>query len=332
MVAQCPTELIHGGCYLSLRSIAPHIAVNVKLEGFSVSGSIKVKPAIHMIRQLEAAGRLGPGSRLIESSSGNLGLALSMICAAKGYSFTCVSDPNISPLTARAIRAYGAELVVVRERDPSGGYLGTRIDLIKAMLDRDPRLLWINQYENPENVRAHYLTTASELLARFPRPDYVFVGAGTTGTLGGVSTALRERSPATRIVAVDSEGSVTFGRPAGKRHIPGLGTSRKPPISLRSSFDELLMIPESDTIAMCRRLAHDGVLLGGSSGTVLAGVKAHAPMIPADACVVAISPDLGERYLDTIYNDDWVRDHFPGLLPMAAAGPAAGVELSREPA
>ncbi|SMH39469.1 2,3-diaminopropionate biosynthesis protein SbnA [Azospirillum agricola] len=337
MVACCPTELIHGGCYLSLRSIAPHIAVNVKLEGFSVSGSIKVKPAVHMVRQLEAAGRLGPGARLIESSSGNLGLALSMICAAKGYAFTCVSDPNIAPLTARAIRAYGAELVIVRDRDPSGGYLGTRIDLIKAMLDRDPRLVWINQYENLENVRAHQLTTGPELLARFPRPDYVFVGAGTTGTLGGVSAALREWSPSTRIVAVDSAGSVTFGRPAGKRHIPGLGTSRKPPISRLSSFDELLMVPEADTIAMCRRLARDGVLLGGSSGTVLAGVRSFAAAIPPGSCVVAISPDLGERYLDTIYNDEWVEHHFPGLLPALLPcplpGPVTGTEqLAKEPA
>lgn len=332
MIAQCPTELIHGGCYLSLRSIAPHIAVIVKLEGFSIGGSIKVKPAIHMIRDLEASGRLGPGARLIESSSGNLGLALSMICAVKGYPFTCVSDPNISPSAAHAIRAYGADLIVVRDRDPNGGYLGTRIDLIKAMLDRDDRLVWINQYENPENVRAHYLTTGQELLERFPRPDHVFVGAGTTGTLGGVSAALREKSPSTRIVAVDSEGSVTFGRPAGKRHIPGLGTSRKPPIGLLSSFDDLLVVSERDTVAMCRRLAREGLLLGGSSGTVLAGVAAYATRIPAGACVVAISPDLGERYLDTIYNDDWVRDHFPGLLPAAATEPAVDTNFRREPA
>jgi cysteine synthase A len=331
MLAQCPSELIQGGCFLSLRSIAPHVAVNLKLEGFSVTGSIKVKPAAHMIRRLEVDGRLGPGARLIESSSGNLGLALSMICAAKGYSFTCVSDPNISPLTARAIRAYGAELIVVRDRDASGGYLGTRIDLIKAMLDRDERLVWINQYENTENPGAHYLTTGPELLDRFPKPDYVFIGAGTTGTLGGVSAALREKSPTTRIVAVDSVGSVTFGRPAGKRHIPGLGTSREPPISRMSSFDDLLSVPEADAIAMCRRLAREGLLLGGSSGTVLAGVKAYAPSIPPGACVVAISPDLGERYLDTIYNDDWVRAHFPNLLPTAATEPAA-CGLLREPA
>lgn len=315
MIAQCPTELIQGGSFLALRSIAPHITVMVKMEGFSVTGSIKIKPAVHMIADLEAQGRLGPGARLVESSSGNLGLALSMICAAKGYSFTCISDPNIAAPTARAIRAYGARLVIVRDRDPSGGYLGTRIDLIRSMLARDPHLVWINQYENPENVRAHYLTTARELLAQVPRPDMVFVGAGTTGTLGGVSTALRELSPDTRIIAVDSEGSVTFGHPAGKRRIPGLGTSRPPPISRRSSFDDLLMIPERDTIAMCRRLARQGVLLGGSSGTVLAGVAAYAPLIPPGASVVAISPDLGERYLDTIYDDDWVNTHFPGLLP-----------------
>ncbi|MFZ6771670.1 2,3-diaminopropionate biosynthesis protein SbnA [Undibacterium sp. SXout7W] len=314
MIAQCPTELVHDDCFLALRSIAPHFAVNLKLEGFSVTGSIKVKAGAHMIQALEAAGTLRPGSRIIESSSGNLGLALSMICAAKGYAFTCVSDPNISPLTESLIKAYGAELIIVNKRDVNGGYLETRIELIKSMIKLDSRLVWINQYENIENVRAHRLTTATSILKHFPNPDFIFVGAGTTGTLGGVSSELRERAPNARIIAVDSVGSVTFGGLAGKRYIPGLGTSTPPPIRRHSSFDKMLMIPEVETIVMCRRLVRQGILLGGSTGTVLAGVGRYADLIHAGACVVAISPDLGDRYADTIYNDEWVNTRFPNLL------------------
>lgn len=326
MTVRCPTDLIHGDCFIELTGMARHFNVQLKLEGFSATGSIKLKAAVHMIREMERDGTIRPGSRLIESSSGNLGLALSMTCAARGYRFTCVSDPNISTVTAKLIKAYGADLIIVRDHDSNGGYLGTRISLIKTMLKEDDSLVWINQYQNKYNVDAHKNTTAKEILKHYPSPDFVFIGAGTTGTLGGVSRELRERTPATRIVAIDSVGSVTFGGAPGKRRIPGLGTSSPPPIRELAQFDDLLMIPESATIATCRRLARRGLLLGGSSGTVLAGVASYAARIPADSCVVAISPDLGDRYADTIYSDDWVRTHFPELAEALSTLPASPSE------
>lgn len=313
MLVNSPTDLIHGDCFLALRSFIPQTTVHLKLEGYSITGSIKIKPALHMINQLQATGRLTARSRLIESSSGNLGVALSMICAERKIPFICVSDPNISTATAQLIRAYGAGLKIVHNTDESGGYLGARLKLIRSMLDQDRELVWINQYENPGNVQAHYLGTGTEILARFAAPDFVFVGAGTTGTLGGVSKALREKSPKTKIIAVDTVGSVTFGGVPGKRYIPGLGTSVVPPISNSANFDELLMVPETETIITCRRLAAIGLLLGGSSGTVMAGISRYAARIHAGACVVMIAPDLGERYAGTIYNDEWVCAHFPTL-------------------
>lgn len=317
MIANSPTELLFSNAFIRV-DIAEHFSVNLKLEGFSATGSVKFKSALHMVTQLENQGLLHPGMKVIESSSGNLGLALSMICAVKGYHFTCVSDPNISPQTARIIQSYGAKLIIVQERDENGGFLASRIKLIKEMLSKDAKLFWINQYENKENVQAHYLLTGPEILTSFPSPDYVFVGAGTTGTLGGVSRYLREYSPKTKIIAVDSQGSVTFGQPAGKRLIPGLGTSYPPAIRSYSRFDELLMVPEQDTVAMCHRQARCGLLLGGSSGTVLCGIERYATRIPPGSCVVAISPDMGDRYIDTIYNPVWVATHFPALVPEPA--------------
>lgn len=311
MIVKSPKNLIFDDIFIELDDIIPQKQVYAKLEGFSITGSIKIKPAIFMVERLESEKKLTAGKKILESSSGNLGLALSMVAAVKGYQFICVSDPNISPQTARLIEAYGAKLIIVRNRDENGGYLGSRIDLIKSMLEKDKNLIWINQYENINNVEAHYITTGPEILKQFPFPNYVFIGAGTTGTLGGVSRYLREHSPNTKIIAVDSVGSVTFGFKSAKRYIPGLGTSFPPKIRQYSSFDEIFMIKEEDTLHMCRKLSAKGLLLGGSSCTVIAGVAKAAHLIPEGSIVVAICPDLGDRYIDTIYNDKWIEEYFP---------------------
>lgn len=311
MIYECPTSLMFDNIFLKLEGILFETSVNLKIEGFTSGGSIKAKAALHMVDMLERSGKLKKGGKLVESSSGNLGLALSLICAAKGYEFTCISDPNISPQTKQLICAYGANLIIVDKVDSNGGYLTTRINKIKEILESDKSIIWINQYENIHNVEAHYRTTAPSILQEFPVVDYLFVGAGTTGTLGGVSNYFKNFSPDTKIIAVDSIGSVTFGGSAGKRYIPGLGTSSTPPISDLSRFDHLIMVPEIESIKMCHLMASKGLLLGGSSGTVLSAISAYAECIPKGSTVVAISPDFGDRYVETIYNFDWINRNFP---------------------
>lgn len=311
MIYNCPTELVFDNIFLNIKNVLDDNSIYLKIEGLTPGGSIKIKAALHMVKMFEKSGRLVKGGALVESSSGNLGLALSMVCAARGYQFTCVSDPNISPQTARMIKAYGAELIVITEKDKNGGFLGSRIKLIKEMVASNPSLIWVNQYENIHNVEAHYRTTAPSILAKFPQVDYLFIGAGTTGTLGGVSNYFKNFSPNTKIIAVDSVGSVTFGGEPARRYIPGLGTSTPPQIRDLSRFDEMLMIPESETVVMCHRLARQGIFLGGSSGTVLAAIASYKEKIPSSAIVVAVSPDLGDRYIDTLYNPDWVTEKFP---------------------
>jgi cysteine synthase A len=292
--------------------------VHVKCEAFNVAGSIKMKPARRMLDDLAKRGHLSKGSRLIESSSGNLGIALAMIAASRGYRFICVTDPNASQESIKMIRAVGAEVLVVDKRDAEGGYLGTRLELIRAMCRQDESLVWINQYANPSNWQAHYDTTAPEILDALGRVDLLFVGAGTTGTLMGCARYFKEHSPATRIIAVDAEGSVTFGTAPKRRRIPGLGTSCIPPIFDDSLVGEVIHVAEPDTIRMCRNLARRGLLVGGSTGTVLAGVLQYGARIEADMRVAAIMPDLAEKYLDTIYNDEWVKMHFGEELSGAA--------------
>ena len=310
MIFNRSTDLVFDDIFLKNSNIISHADLYLKLEGFSLSGSIKIKPAIKMITRLELTGKLNSKSTVIESSSGNLGVALSMICAAKGYPFICVADPNILSTSENLIKAYGGQVIKVTEKDKNGGYLSLRINKINEMCETDSSLVWINQYENIDNIEAHYLNTGFNIVKQFPNLDYLFVGVGTTGTLGGVSKYVYEHIPNVKIIAIDSVGSVTFGGKPGMRLIPGLGTSIEPAISMVSRYDELLHISESDTIDMCHRMANNGLLLGGSSGTVLAGVEKLKSRIATGSTIVAISPDFGERYINTLYNPTWINSHF----------------------
>lgn len=289
----------------------------VKVEGFNPGGSIKMKTARGLVQAAEESGADLSDIRLIESTSGNLGIALAVICAANKYPLTCVTDPNSNETAVAIMRALGADVVVIRERDSNGGYLGSRISYIQQRLADEPNLYWLNQYANPGNPAAHEQTTAPSVLREFGKVDYLFLGVGTGGTLMGCVDYFRRRSPQTRIIAVDTVGSVNFEAVSGIRHIPGLGTSQRPPLLDKHAPDEIVLIPEWETVRECRWLAtNTGLLAGGSTGTVLAAVRRQADLIPPDATVVAIAPDLGERYLNSVYDDDWVAgrglDRAPG--------------------
>lgn len=299
-------ESLHSDLVIRVDGWLPQ-GVLLKLEGLNVTGSIKLVPAMAMIADAERAGRLRPGGTIVESSSGNLGCALAALAAAKGFRFVCVIDPNALPRSVQMMRALGAEIILVTERDSSGGFLGSRIERVKQEVASRPNAIWLNQYANPANAEAHRHQTAPGLAAAIGYPDYLFLGVGTGGTLMGCLHHFAEVSPTTRIIAVDAVGSVTFGTPAGPRYIPGLGTSRRPELIQKDLVSDVVHVPEAETIAACRWLARThGVLLGGSTGTVLAGMRRYAERLPSACRVAAISPDMGERYLDTIYDDDWV--------------------------
>lgn len=304
-------KLIMENSYLEIADLLSASSLQLKIEGLNPAGSIKLKTALSLISDLERRNLISSDTRLIESSSGNLGAALAMVCAQRGYRFVCVVDPNISIQNRKLISALGAEIITVDQRDENGGYLSSRVRLIEKLVTEKPNYIWLNQYKNPANSSAHYETTAKAIAEKFPRVDYLFVGAGTTGTLMGCHAFFSRHRPETKIIAVDSVGSVTFGGVGGPRHIPGLGTSRKPELFKPEGIHTFLSIPEVQAIRTCRWLAQTyGVLLGGSTGTVVAGVLAFADRIGSDDVAVAIAPDMGERYLDTIYSDEWVLERF----------------------
>jgi 2,3-diaminopropionate biosynthesis protein SbnA len=295
--------------YIDLRPIFGR-SLFLKCEGFNFAGSVKLKAAAAMVEAAEREGVLTPESILIESSSGNLGVALSMIAASKGYRFLCVTDLRCNPSTRRLMEALGSQVHVITEPDANGnGLLGARLAYVRALCASDGRYVWLNQYTNPHNWKAHFRTTAPAIARQFPRLDVLFIGVGTSGTLMGCARYFRERSRPVRIVAVDAVGSVAFGGTPGRRMIPGLGTSVRPPLLDESYVDEVVRVEEVDTVRACHRLARGGFLFGGSTGTVVSGALSWLARHDGhDLIAVALAPDLGERYLDTIYRPGWLHD------------------------
>jgi 2,3-diaminopropionate biosynthesis protein SbnA len=311
-IVSAPQDFNEDELYVDLLSIFGE-SLFLKCEGFNFAGSIKVKAATEMVEAAERDGRLQPGSILVESSSGNLGVALAMIAASKGYRFLCVTDSRCNKSTRATIEALGSKvhMIPLAAADKPGGLLGARIEYVKKLCASDDRYVWLNQYSNEGNWQAHYRHTAPAIMRQFPKLDVLFVGAGTTGTLMGCARYLREWHRPVRIVAVDTVGSVTFGGPPRRRMIPGLGTGVRPPLLDESYVDEVVMVEEPDTIRACHRLAGRGFLFGGSTGTVVSGAVGWlAEHGRPDLTSVAIAPDLGERYLDTVYQPEWVEEFY----------------------
>ncbi|MGB7177746.1 MAG: 2,3-diaminopropionate biosynthesis protein SbnA [Xanthobacteraceae bacterium] len=310
MIIESPLQLIFRDLFYRLPAFAGSHDVFLKLEGFNITGSIKIKTAIGLVEDLEQRGIARPNETvLIESSSGNLGLALSLICAIKGYKFVCVTDPNANRATLRGMELYGAKVIVVEDRDAAGGYLGSRIKTIDHILQSDSNAVWLNQYANIANKNVHAEQTANEIAREFDKVDWVFVGAGTTGTLTGISERLRQVFPRIKVVAVEPAGSVTFGGSPGKRNIPGIGASVRPKLADLVKPDRIATISEEKTIEACLSFVRNyHLLVGGSTGTVLAAIQQIAPEFGRGDTIVAISADLGEKYLDTIYDPAWVEN------------------------
>jgi N-(2-amino-2-carboxyethyl)-L-glutamate synthase len=320
MIYQRVYDIVPDDVFLTVDGVLAHSDVYLKIEGLNPAGSIKMKTALGLVQDLERRGVLGAGGRIIESSSGNLGIALGLISAAKGYRFTCVCDPNTATDSVSLMRSIGTEVIIIGQRDVNGGYLGSRIDYIRGRLTDDPDLIWLNQYANPSGAAAHARTTAAAILRELKPVDYLFVAAGTTGTLMGCAAYFRTHSPSTRVIAVDAKGSVTFGGVPGRRYIPGIGTSRRPELCRPGLVDDVVLVDELDAIRSCRWLARTtGLVAGGSTGSVLAALRAY-PAVSTGSTVVAIAPDLGDRYLQTVYSDGWVRETF-----------GAGAEILADP-
>ena len=299
-----------------------------KLESFNPGGSIKDRTALAMLRERIEDGSLQAGrSVVVESSSGNLAIGLAQICRYFGLRLICVVDPKTTRQHIATLSAYHAEVEVVSEPDPvSGEYLPGRIRRVRELVATTPGAFWPNQYANPLNPAAHQETMREIAEALDGRVDYLFCAVSSCGTLRGCAEYVRDHGMSTRIIAVDALGSAVFGgTPPVRRLIPGHGAAQRPALFAEGLADEVVHVSDLECVTACRRLAADEALLaGGSSGAVFAAASRLAAGLRAGSRCVLIFPDGGDRYLDTIYSDDWVSDHFgsvPQVRPEGAVVP-----------
>jgi cysteine synthase A len=285
-----------------------HAEVLAKLEMLNPCGSMKDRPARFIVDQGLKDGSLRPGMRLVESTSGNLGVALAVAAKLRGLAFTAVVDPNTSPTNLRLLELFGADVEMVTEPDEAGGYLHTRIRRAQLLAESCADAVWVNQYANDRNWQAYFDTLGGEILQEVDGPvDYLVAAVSTTGSLQGIARRLRQVSPQLQVVAVDAHGSVIFDAPPARRSIPGFGASRVPEILQRDEIDEVEHVADAESAAGCQRLVEaEGILAGGSSGAVIAAISRLIERVTEPARIVTVLADRGERYLDLVYRDEWV--------------------------
>ncbi|WP_339612625.1 2,3-diaminopropionate biosynthesis protein SbnA [uncultured Rubinisphaera sp.] len=282
------------------------VQLSVKLESANPGGSAKDRPAFQMIQQALAQGEITKDSTIVESSSGNMGIGLAQVCRYHGLKLICVVDPNAQKQNVKIIKALGARIEMVTE-PLEGDFLAARMARVCQLLETIPGSFWPNQYANCQNPKAHELGTIREIdEALAGEIDYLFVATSSTGTAQGCRDYLRTHGRKTQVVAVDAQGSVLFGGKPGMRKIPGLGAGREPRLARNQNFDHLVRVTDIDCVVGCHRAAQcEAVLIGGSAGGVLESVRSMQYDLSGKSCV-AILHDSGTRYLDTVFNEEWV--------------------------
>lgn len=277
-----------------------HGQLLAKLEYFNPGGSIKDRAALQMLRAAEQAGRIGSGALIIEPTSGNTGIGLCMLCAARGYRAIIVVPETASIERIKLMRAYGAQVVLT----PGSAGMRGAVERAEALARENENAFIPSQFDNPENANAHYLTTGPEIWAQTEgHVDALVAGVGTGGTITGIGRYLRERKPDVQLIAVEPASSPLLSQGhAGPHKIQGIGANFVPAVLDRSLLSRVQTVENDAAFAMMHLLAEtEGVFCGISSG---AAVSAAADVLREDAMrgktVVAILPDTGERYLSCL--------------------------------
>ena len=304
-IAEDITQLIGGTPLVELRRVPDGAGARIvaKLEFFNPAGSVKDRIAVSMIDAAEEAGLLRPGTTVVEPTSGNTGIALAMVCAARGYSCIFTMPETMSKERRMLLRGYGAELVLTPGPDGMGGAIAKATEIAKGEGD----FFMPQQFENAANPAIHARTTAEEIWADTDgQVDVLVAGVGTGGTITGVGHVLKERRPGVRIVAVEPAASpVLSGGEKGPHPIQGIGAGFVPPILDTSVYDEVITVENQDAFDIAHRMAHEeGLLVGISSGAATwAAIQVARRPEHAGQLVVVIIPSFGERYLSTALFD-----------------------------
>jgi len=290
-----------------------HFDCFAKLEGLNPGGSSKDRPSVAIIERALQTGEINSDTLIIEASSGNTGIGLAQVCAYHGLRFRCLIDPKVTQQNVDILTAYGAEIEMIENPDPATGeYLPAKLNRIDRVLKDVENSFWVDQYASRENSGAHYRSTVKEILRDLDGHmlDYLFIATATCGTIRGCLDYLTDHGYPTKVIAVDALGSQIFSNRKHDRLIPGLGSAICPQLTPTDGVHKTVHVSDIDCVTGCRRLVQkEAILAGGSSGAVISAVERMSNEIPEGSTVVTMLPDRGERYLNTIYSDAWVREN-----------------------
>ena len=297
---------------IRLRRIGADIAspIYAKVESLNPGGSVKDRVGFAMVEAAEKAGLLKPGGTLVEATAGNTGMGLALVAAVKGYRLIVVLPDKMSAEKISLLRAYGAEVVITATNVPPDSpesYNGVAERLAREI----PGAYRPDQFSNPNNPLAHYLTTGQEIWTDSEGHVEVFVASmGTGGTISGTARYLKERNPAITIVGADPEGSILSGDAPRSYKVEGIGEDFIPKTFNRQVVDEMVRVSDKDSFNTARRLAREeGILAGGSSGTALAAALKYAQRLTQPREIVVLLPDTGRNYISKIFSDEWMREN-----------------------
>lgn len=281
-----------------------HATILAKLEFFNPGGSVKDRIGLAMIEAAEKAGRIKPGETvLIEPTSGNTGIGLALVAAAKGYRLILTMPETMSMERRKLLKAYGAELVLTPGTEGMGGAIRTA----EALLHENPNGFIPQQFKNPANPEVHRRTTAEELWNDTDgRIDILISGVGTGGTITGVAEVIKQRKPEFRAIALEPEASpILSGGKPGPHKIQGIGAGFVPDVLNTKSYDEVFQVSNENAYATARRFGRGGLLLGISGGAAAyAALEVGRRPENAGKMIVFVAPSNGERYLSTPLYDD----------------------------
>lgn len=287
-----------------------------KIEALNPGGSIKDRSALHMLQEALSSGEISSDTTIIESSSGNMAIGLAQVCAYWNLKLICVVDTHTTQQILQILHAYGAEISLVSKPLPgTDSLLEARKLRVRELLNSVADSYSPDQYSNSNNFAAHYQSTVPEIInALDSKLDYLFLATSTSGTLRGCSEYIRDKQLATKVIAVDAIGSVIFGDKPQPRLLPGHGAAVKSRIHLDGLADDVILISDWDCVTGCHNLIRrEAIMAGASSGGVIAAIHKYQNQIESGAVCTAILADRGERYMDTVYSDDWVLHHFDQL-------------------
>jgi cystathionine beta-synthase len=281
-----------------------------KVEYLNPGGSVKDRVALKMVEEAEKSGLLQPGGTIIEATAGNTGVGLALVAAIRGYRCIFVMPDKMSEDKVSLLRAYGAEVVITPTSVPADSpesYNG-----VADRLSREIKGAFRpNQFENPNNPLAHYLSTGPEIWEDTGGELDVFVaGMGTAGTISGTAKYLKEKKPGVIVVGADIEGSILSGDTPKPWKVEGIGEDFIPKTFNRQVIDEMVRVTDKESFNTARRLAREeGILAGGSSGTALAGALKYAERLSERKNIVVLLPDTGRNYLTKMYSDRWMQEN-----------------------